>query len=214
MKRPIIFDLGGVLVDWNPRHLYRKVFPEPEMEFFLGHVCTGTWNLATDAGKPFLEAIREKQREWPAYEEAILWWRTRWEEMLAGPIQGTVDLLRELKENGHPVFALSNWSAETFPIARRRFEFLDWFQDILISGDVGLVKPDPAIFRLASRRFGVPMEGTVFIDDALPNVEAARALGFEGIHFTGAAPLRRALAWSGDPGSSHRTSQPGKIQRL
>ena len=193
MKTAILFDLGGVLVDWDPRYLYRQAFPEAEMEFFLANVCTGSWNLTMDAGRPFAETIPERQAAWPAYREAIGWWQTRWDEMLKGPIPGTVALLAELKAKGHPLFALTNWSAETFPAARRRFEFLAWFQDIVVSGEVGLVKPDPAIFRLAAKRCGLRPEATLFIDDVKANVDAARALGFDAIQFMGAEPLRQDL---------------------
>ena len=192
-KAPIIFDLGGVLIDWNPRYLYRKVFGEAEMERFLAEVCNPDWNLRLDAGRPFHEAIREKQAAWPHYFEAIEWWQTRWVEMLHGPVAGTVELLRELLDRGHPVYALTNWSAETYPLACERFEFLGWFRELVVSGRVGLAKPDPAIYRLAAARFGVEPAGTIFIDDAPRNVETALGLGFDGILFTGAEALRRSL---------------------
>jgi 2-haloacid dehalogenase len=193
----VLFDLGGVLIDWNPRYLYRQVFGDAETEFFLGNVCTPPWNLALDGGRPFAEAIREKQESWPDYREAIQWWKTRWEEMLNGPVPGSVEILKELKELGHPVYALTNWSAETFPLARKHYPFLDWFQEIVVSGQEGMVKPDPALYRLAAERCGIPMEGTVFIDDSKVNVDAARALGFDAIRFTGADRLRSDLVERG-----------------
>jgi len=193
LKRPFMFDLGGVLVDWNPRYLYRKVYGEAETELFLAHVCTGPWNLTMDAGRPIDEAIREKLAAWPEYANAIVWWKTRWEEMLRGPIQDTVDLLEELKTLGHPLFALTNWSAETFPIARARFPFLSWFRDIVVSGEERLVKPDPAIFHLTAARCGLDPAGTIFIDDSPVNVETAGKLGFDAIPFTGAENLRKSL---------------------
>ena len=197
LKTALLFDLGGVLVDWNPRYLYRKVYGEAELEFFLAEVCTSPWNLSMDEGRTFADAIAEKQQAWPDYREAIGWWETRWEEMLQGPIQETVDLLGELKDQGHPLFALTNWSAQTFPRARERFAFLSWFREIVVSGEVGLVKPDPAIFRLTLARCGLRAEDTVFIDDALPNVEAARSLGLDAIAFTGPGPLRQSLVERG-----------------
>ena len=197
MKRAILFDLGGVLIDWNPRHLYRKELGEAECEFLLAQVCTSAWNLTMDGGKPFAEGIKEKQAEWPAYAEPIGWWHTRWAEMLQGPIQGTVALLEELKAQGQPLFALTNWSAETFPIARQRYAFLGLFEHIVVSGEVGLVKPDPAIYRLAADRCGFAMTGTVFIDDSQVNVETARTLGFDAIRFTGPDQLRQELAARG-----------------
>jgi len=193
----LLFDLGGVLIDWNPRHLYRQVYGDAETEFFLKNVCTPEWNLALDGGRPFSEAIREKQASWPEYRDAIDWWWSRWEEMLNGAIPGTVELLAELKALGHPLYALTNWSAETFPMARKHYAFLDWFREIVVSGREGLVKPDPAIYRLAAERCGIPMAGTVFIDDGLANVNAAKALGFDAIRFTGAVALRRELAGRG-----------------
>jgi 2-haloacid dehalogenase len=198
VKRTILFDLGGVLVDWNPRYLYRKVFPEPEMEFFLREVCTDDWNRSLDAGRPFQEAAGELQAAWPAYAQAIAWWDSRWEEMLKGPISGSVELLQALRDAGHPLYALTNWSARTFPIARNRFPFFGWFRDIVVSGEVGLVKPDPAIFRLAARRCGLEPARTVFVDDSRANVEAAKVLGFAGLHFTGAEDLRKGLEELGE----------------
>ncbi len=193
----LLFDLGGVLIDWNPRHLYRQVYGDAETEFFLKNVCTPEWNLALDGGRPFAEAIKEKQASWPEYRDAIDWWWSRWEEMLNGTIPGTVDLLAELKALGHPLYALTNWSAETFPMARKHYAFLDWFQEIVVSGREGMTKPDPAIYRLTAERCGIPMAGTVFIDDGLANVNAAKALGFDAIRFTGAVALRRELVGRG-----------------
>jgi len=192
-QKTILFDLGGVLIDWNPRYLYRQIYGEAETEFFLANVCTAQWNLAIDAGRPFAEAVAERQLSWPEYREAILWWETRWSDMLKGPIPETVDLLRQVKDRGHRLFALTNWSGETFHIARERFEFLTWFEDIVVSGEVKLVKPDPAIFRLAQARCGFTPEGTLFIDDSPGNVDAARSLGYDGIHFKGAEALRLSL---------------------
>ena len=193
LEQAIMFDLGGVLIDWDPRYLYRKVYDEAETEFLLANVCTSRWNLAMDAGRPFDEAIAERQREWPAYSEAIAWWKTRWVEMLRGPVPGTVELLKALVDRGHPVFALTNWSAETFPLARERFAFLGWFRDIVVSGEVGLAKPDPDIYHLAERRCGFRRKGTVFIDDSAANIETARALGYDAIRFKGAEALRLSL---------------------
>jgi 2-haloacid dehalogenase len=197
LKKAILFDLGGVLIDWNPRYLYHQVYGAAETEFFLANVCTSSWNLAMDKGRPFAEAIPEKQKAWPEYHEAIQWWETRWEDMLKGPIPGTVELLAELKARDFPLYALTNWSAETFPLARERYDFLSWFREIVVSGEVGLVKPDPLIFQFAVERCGFQPGNTVFVDDVLANVEAARTLGFDAIPFTGAASLRRSLVERG-----------------
>lgn len=192
--RAVLFDLGGVLIDWNPRHLYRSLFPDPaQMERFLAEVCHGEWNRAIDAGQPFAEAIRECQARAPEYAEYIGFWFSRWEEMLGGEIPGTVAILRELKDLHLKVCGLTNWSAETFPKARARFAFLDWFDGIVVSGEVGLAKPDPAIFTLAIERLGLVPADTVFIDDSRANVEAAHALGFDAILFTNAETLRSDL---------------------
>ncbi|WP_435105118.1 HAD family hydrolase [Arhodomonas sp. AD133] len=190
----IVFDLGGVLVDWNPRHLYRKLFDDTEeMEWFLAEVCSPAWNLRQDAGRPFADAIREKQAQYPRYASAISAYFDRWPEMLGGLHADTLAVLRDVRASGAPLYALTNWSHETFPVARARYEFLDWFRGIVVSGEAGLVKPDPRIYRCLLDRYGVTPVGTVFIDDSPANVEAARDLGMTGIHFAGAADLRGEL---------------------
>ncbi|BDU76656.1 HAD family hydrolase [Mesoterricola sediminis] len=196
---PLVFDLGGVLIDWDPRRIYVPALGEAAAAFLLERVCTHTWNLAMDAGRPFDEAIAEKQREWPEHAEAIGWWKTRWTGMLGGPLDGTVALLGRLQAAGHPTYALSNWSAETFPEALARYPFLRTFRDIAISGEAGLVKPDPAFFRLAADRWGIPLAGTVFIDDAPRNVAAAAALGMDALLFTDPGRLQADLARRGFP---------------
>lgn len=193
--RTVVFDLGGVLVDWNPRYLYRKLIKdEHEMEFFLKEVCHSAWNERHDEGQPFSEGIAERIREYPRYEELIRAYFDRWSEMLAGPIQGTVEILQTLHgRKEHQLLALSNWSSETFPHARARFEFLNLFEDILVSGTEKLIKPDPRFFRLLSDRHRVDPMSAVFIDDVEKNINAAKALGFEVIHFTSPESLRKSL---------------------
>ena len=199
----ILFDLGGVLIEWDPRRIYTARFQDPtELEWFLGEVCSPEWNRGLDAGRPFAEAIAEKQAEFPELLEPIGWWGSRWEGMLGGAVPGTVAILRELVDRGHPTFALTNWSAETFPIARRRFPFLEWFQDIVVSGEVGLAKPDPAIFRLSEERCGLVPANTLFIDDHAPNLQAARALGFQTHLFQSPHALRQELQGRGLLGNS------------
>jgi 2-haloacid dehalogenase len=196
--RAILFDLGGVLIEWDPRYLYRSLFADKaEMERFLTEVVHAEWNRRIDAGRPFAEAIRERQREVPEYAEYIGFWHSRWVDMLKGEIPGTVVVLRELKALGLPLYALSNWSAETFPLARERFAFLTWFTRIVVSGEVGVAKPDRAIFELAIRQCGLVPAETVFIDDVPANIEVARELGFDAILFTGAEALRQDLAARG-----------------
>jgi 2-haloacid dehalogenase len=192
----IVFDLGGVLIDWNPRHLYRQFFGEDidGMERFLSEVCTQTWNEKQDAGRSWEEAIAEATASHPEDAALIKAYRERWEEMLGGPIADSVSVLDELRGTGKKLYALTNWSQHTFPIALARYAFLGWFDDILVSGREGLIKPDPAIFQLLASRFGIEASRSVFIDDSIKNVEAARRLGFHAIHFRHAHQLRHDLS--------------------
>jgi 2-haloacid dehalogenase len=194
----VVFDLGGVLVDWNPRHLYRRLFAdESEMERFLAEVTTSAWNLEQDRGRPFADAIAGLVRDHPDQAELIeAYWR-RWPEMLGDPHQATVDVLAELRGSGVRLLALTNWSAETFPFAAPRYPFLAWFEAVIVSGDVGLVKPDPAIFQLLVDRHGLEPRRTVLIDDTIANVRTAEALGFRAMTFTGAPALHRDLVAMG-----------------
>ncbi len=198
-RATVVFDLGGVLIDWNPRHLYRKLFAgdDAAMEDFLANVCTSQWNLQQDAGRPFSEACALLKSQHPDRSEMIDAWFERFDEMMAGPIQGTVEILAELRDSNVPVYALSNWSAETFPFAQKRFEFLQWFQGIFLSGDVRLVKPDTRIFQRFCERFGLNPEEIIYIDDLQHNVEASSKIGMRAIHFTDPASLRRQLAHLG-----------------
>ena len=189
-----VFDLGGVLIDWDPRHLYRKLFDdEAEMEAFLAEVCNGEWNERQDEGRPFAEAVAELTARHPQHRDMIAAYHERWPEMLGGALDGTVAILGELRSLGRPLYALSNWSAETFPHARERFAFLAWFRGLVVSGEVGVKKPDPEIYEILLRRYGLDPTGTVFIDDSADNVSAARALGFEAVQFSSAAELRSRL---------------------
>lgn len=191
----MVFDLGGVLIDWDPRHLYRRLFAGDEraMEAFLADVCSPEWNARQDAGRPWAEAVESLAQEFPAERDLIVAFDRRWAEMLGGPIAGSVAILRELGDRGMPVYALSNWSAEKFPVARARFPFLDWFDGIVISGDVGIAKPDPRIFQLLLDRHGLDPRSTVYIDDHEPNIAAAGHLGMVTLTFRGAAELRAGL---------------------
>ena len=192
----VVFDLGGVLIDWDPRHLYRKLFPgdEAAMEHFLATVCTREWHRHHDAGRSFAEGARLLRAEHPDKAELIDAFGARQDEMIAGPIDGAVAVLRDLHQRGVPLYALSNWPTEGFSFALKRFDFLGWFRGILISGEVGVIKPDPRIYELLFERFGVDPQRAVYIDDVDANVDAARPFGVHGIHFTGAAALREDLA--------------------
>jgi 2-haloacid dehalogenase len=198
-NRPVIvFDLGGVLIDWDPRHLYRKLFDqEAAMERFLDEVCHGDWNLEQDRGRSFADAVEEAVLRHPDQRAMIEAYHLRWEEMLAGAIEDTVTILEELQDAGCELHALTNWSAETYPHARARFGFLDHFETILVSGEEHLVKPDPRIFALLLERIGHPAQACVFIDDNAHNIAAAAALGFDAIRFEDARHLRAALTQRG-----------------
>jgi 2-haloacid dehalogenase len=195
-RRPTIavFDLGGVLIDWNPRYLYRKLLhDEGAVDRFLSTVCTQSWNERQDAGRPFAEGCAVLKQAHPQQSELIDAWFSRYEEMLGGAIEGSVAILSELHAKQIRLFALSNWSAETFPFALRRFEFLRWFHGVLLSGEVRLVKPDPRIFQLLFERYDIDPAEAVFVDDHARNVETAQELGMRAIHFTDAAVLREEL---------------------
>lgn len=167
------------------------------MEHFLANVCTSDWNLQQDGGRTFAEACATVKREHPAASKMIDAWFERFDEMMAGPITGTVDILAELREQEVPIYALSNWSAETFPFAQRRFEFLQWFRAVFLSAEVRLVKPDPRIFQRFSERFALEPEQIIYIDDLPRNVEAASELGMHAIQFTDPASLREELVQLG-----------------
>ena len=196
--RAVLFDLGGVLVDWNPRHLYRQVFADAAtMEEFLATVCTQEWNEEQDLGRPFAEGVSLLTAQHPHRAAEIRAYDERWHEMLKGPIDESVALLGELRGRGAALYALTNWSVEKFPIARARFPFLEWFAGIVVSGEERLKKPDPRIFDLATRRFRLDPAATLFVDDGAHNVAAAARFGFRAHHFRGAAELRSALVAHG-----------------
>jgi 2-haloacid dehalogenase len=206
----LVFDLGGVLVDWDPRYLYRQLFDDPdEMASFLAEVTTAEWNAYQDAGRPWAEAVELLVAEHPQRRELIEAFHGRWPEMLAGEIPGTVDVLADVRAAGVRLFALSNWSAETFPVARERFDFLAWFEGIVISGDVGVNKPDRRIFEHLIEEFGIEPAAALFIDDSSANVDAATALGFQAIQFTDAMTLRGELERLGLLPETQSVSPPG-----
>jgi 2-haloacid dehalogenase len=194
----VVFDLGGVLLDWNPRHLYRKLFAdEAEMERFLAEVCTMAWHDAHDRGLPPHEGCAKLSDAHPEYQAEIMAWAQRSEEMIAGPIHGTVQLLDELRARGVHCYALTNMEAETYPLRRAHFEFLGWFDGTVVSGHERVAKPDPEIFTLLLGRFGLVPETTVMIDDSPRNLEAARALGLQTVCFQSPGQLRAWLVEAG-----------------
>jgi 2-haloacid dehalogenase len=208
----VVFDLGGVLIDWDPRYLYRSLFggDEAAMEAFLAEVTTPDWNSQQDAGRPWAEAIESLARKHPERRELISAFWLRWTETLGEAIEPTVEILGELHRAGVRLFALSNWSAETFPLAKPRYPFLEWFEGIVISGELGVVKPDARIFRHLLARYGLDPAATVFIDDSEANVRAALDLGMRAIRFEDAHELRRDLAALGFPISTSGVEMHGK----
>ena len=191
----VVFDLGGVLIDWDPRYLYRTIFAgdDAAMERFLSETATPAWNAEQDAGRTWREAIDALIALHPDRRDLIVAYDERWAEMLGGPIDGTVDVLADLRRIGIRLAALSNWSAEKFPIARERYGFLDWFETIVISGEVGLAKPDPRIFRHLLERTGLEAESTVYVDDVPANVAVAEELGMTALRFQDPGTLRADL---------------------
>ena len=192
----IIFDLGGVLVDWNPEYVYLDVFKgdRKKMKWFFDEVCTFDWNENQDAGYPLAQATEDRIKLFPQYEEWIRVFYGRWEEMLGGPIEGTVKLLKALVANpDYRVLALTNWSAETFPVALKKFEFLHWFEGIVVSGTEKTRKPFADIYQITLDRYALNASDSLFIDDNLRNIEAAQALGIQTIHFKNPDQLQEAL---------------------
>ena len=195
----VVFDIGGVLIDWNPRYLYRKLFAEDTtaMEEFLDAVCTPDWNLQQDAGRPWKEAVDDLSARYPEKAELIAAYDLNWDEMVSGPIPGTADLLWELKRRGTPVYCITNFSVDKLNRARERFEELNAFDGIVISGEVRLLKPDAAIYRRLLDQHDLRAEDTLFIDDVEHNVEGARAVGMHAVRFTDADTLRNDLTGYG-----------------
>ena len=201
----LIFDFGGVLLDWNPRHLYRKVFNGDleQTERFLAEIGFDEWNHRQDAGRRFAEGVDELCSRFPQHCEHIRLYPVRYPETIAGPMLGTIELLYELKRRHYPLHAISNWSAETFRLVRPRYPFFDLFETILISGEVKLAKPDPRIFRMLLETIHQPAEACLLIDDSARNIAAARELGFGTIQFRSPEQLRAELETMGllPPGS-------------
>ena len=191
----ILFDFGNVLLEWNPRHVYRRYFPDNEaaMEQFFHEVNFMDWNLQQDKGRTFAEGVAELSKQFPHYSELIQAYHDHWTDSIGDYIEGTVEIMKRLKKAGYQLYGLSNWSAETFPIAREQYDFFDLLDDIIISGEVGVVKPEPEIFEIALERAGRPASECLFIDDALENIEQARRMGFATIHFQSPEQLEREL---------------------
>lgn len=192
----IIFDLGGVLIDWSPEYVYLKEFRgnREKMNWFLNEICAWDWNMNQDAGYPLDQATEERVALFPEYEELIRMYYGRWEEMLGHAHDDTLALLEKaINHSDYQVYALTNWSGETFPVAREKFPWLSWFEGILVSGEEGMRKPHPEIYELMLTRFNLNPEKSVFIDDSLNNVKGSEAVGIKGIHFQSAEQLQNEL---------------------
>jgi 2-haloacid dehalogenase len=193
--KAVIFDFGGVLIGWDPRNLYSRYFPgQPQaMEDFLAEISFMEWNAEQDKGRPFSEAIGLLSKQFPHRAHLISAYYEHYKETLTGSIEGTVDLLEKLKETGIPLYGLSNWSSETFAIARHEFEFLNLFDEIIISGDVKLIKPEPEIYELCLQKTGKPASQCLIIDDVEANILTAKKLGFDTVHFKSPEHLKNEL---------------------
>jgi 2-haloacid dehalogenase len=191
----IIFDLGGVLIDWNPAYVYDKMFTsEDQKRLFFEKICTPDWNEQQDAGRSLKEATDELLEKHPDWKEYIEAYYGRWEEMLGGPIHGTVEIFKQLKASGkYKLYALTNWSAETFPVALDRYDFLHWFDARVVSGEEKMRKPFPEFYQLLLDRFQLTAEETLFIDDNLRNEQAAKEIGLQTVHFKSPAQLKEDL---------------------
>lgn len=195
MINTIIFDLGAVLIDWNPHYMYRTIFKdEEEMKNFLDTVCTSDWNEEQDAGRPLQEATELLVQQFPEHEDNIRAFYGRWREMLGDAFWDTVEIFKQLKETGkYKIYALTNWSAETFPVALERYEFLHWFDGIVVSGTEKMRKPTPEFYQILLDRYNVNADEALFIDDNYRNILAAEKLGIKSIHFTSAEELQKKL---------------------
>ena len=191
----IVFDFGGVLIDWNPRYLYRSYFgcDEERMEWFLQNVCTYPWNIQMDGGKPFAEGVAELTAQHPEWAEAIGVYHTRWAEMIGGEVEGTASLIKRLKAAGYRVFGLTNWSMETYPLIRDNYEVFSLFEGVVVSGEEHLLKPDEKIYSCLLERYSLEAAESVFLDDNADNVAGAEAVGMEAVRFVDAQQAEAEL---------------------
>ena len=192
--KAVIFDFGGVLLKWDPHKLYRRYFDQPQhIDHFLAEINFAAWNAEQDRGRPFADAVAELSVQFPQYSHLIRAYYEHFEDSIVGPIDGTVELLQDLKQAGYPLYALSNWSAETYPRVRPQYDFFDLFDKIILSGEVKLLKPDPAIFKLALQKINHTAHECLLIDDTEANIYSAKKLGIHTIHFKSAEQLRMEL---------------------
>jgi 2-haloacid dehalogenase len=194
MTKAVIFDVGGVLIDWNPKYLYSKLLAdEAAIEAYLDEIGFNAWNLALDEGGRWEPAIAELVAKFPHHKDLIEAAHLRWHEMLGGDIPGTVDILKRLADAGVPLYAITNYSSEKFIETVERFPFFALFRDIVVSGDEKLLKPEAAIFRMCLDRNGLKAQECVFIDDVARNIDGARAVGIDAILFESPEQLERDL---------------------
>ena len=192
----VVFDLGNVLLRWDPRFLYRQIFAgdEERMEWFLANICTNAWNIEQDKGRTFEDGVRILAEQHPDHAQHIHAYHERWHETLPGAIEDTVVILDELHQNGVPLYAITNFNGPKFRETQKRFDFLNRFRDIVVSGEVKMLKPDPGIYEHFLERNRLTPESCLFIDDSAANVAGAREVGIEALHFTAPQQLRRELS--------------------
>ena len=197
--KAIIFDFGGVLINWDPHHLFNKYFSNDEqaVDSFLAEINFATWNLSQDKGYPFASAVIDLSAQFPQYAHLIHAYDEEWEQSITGVIPETVDILKRLKKDGYRLYGLTNWSAEKFALVKHKYEAFNLFESIMVSGEVKLIKPDPAIFRLLLQKIQRKPQECLLIDDSLPNIETAQKMGFAIHHFSSPARLEAALQQSG-----------------
>ena len=193
--KAIIFDFGNVLLEWNPRYVYQKYFPnDPDgMEDFLEEVDFMNWNAQQDKGRSFAEGVAVLSEKFPHYAQLIRAYHDNWIDSIGTSYTGTVKIMKQLKQAGYPIYGLSNWSAETFPYAREKYDFFDLLDDMVISGEVGHIKPDPEIFQILLEKIRRPAQECLFIDDSLSNINQAQKMGFATIHFQSSEQLATVL---------------------
>lgn len=191
----IVFDFGGVLIDWNPRYLYYPYFngDKEQAEWFLKNICNFAWNIQMDGGKPFAEGVAELTALYPEWAEAIEVYHTRWIEMISGEVAGTADLVRRLKEAGYRVYGLTNWSMETYPLIRDNYDVFNLFEGIVVSGEEHLLKPQKEIYHCLLSRYGLQADESLFLDDNADNVAGAEAVGMKTIRFESAVQAEQEL---------------------
>jgi len=197
--KAIIFDYGNVLIEWDPRYVYQNFFPsDPEgMEKFLEEVDFMGWNALQDKGRSFKEGVADLSARFPQYADLIQAYDKNWKDSIGKHFTGTVEIMKELKQKGYPLYGLSNWSAETFPLMSDKFDFFQLLDDMVISGEVGYVKPEPEIYHIMLEKIGRPAEVCLFIDDSLPNILQANTMGFKTIQFTSPENLKDGLTQLG-----------------